>query len=659
MKKDTEHAAPLDIDDISINPSNNTPFDAVLTKRRGLLKGSLGLALGGFVGHSAVAAPQAPFTKPSSSTSALNFSSVAVQQAADFDRVEVAKGYTAQPFFSWGDAVMPGASAWREDASNSWQEQTLQAGQNHDGMAYFPLQPGTDSENSHGLLVINHEYINWSLHPKGPTTMKGAQGRMLRPKDEVLKEQAAHGVSVIEVKKDETEQWQRVNPSRLNRRITGNTPMAITGPAAGTDIMKTQGDPTGTRVLGTLNNCSMGQTPWGTYLICEENWHNYFVNRDVKDWSNRRSHSRYNISHEANSRYYQWESTDPRFDATPNPKQPQGGFVNEPHRFGWVVEFNPLDPKSTPKKRTALGRFARECATVSVDDDGRIAIYSGDDTGGEYVYKFVPKGLFKKGQTKADNNLLDEGTLYVAIFNDDGTGNWLPLVWGVGGLTARNGFVNQTDVVVNARAAADIVGATPMDRPEWVAIDPNTRDVYVTLTNNGARGIAPDQPLNAANPRQGNKHGQIVRWQEKGASSAAVEFVWDVFLLAGNDKSADVPENEKGNIKGDLFSCPDGLWFDRGGRLWIETDYYDNSPAYKHVGCNQLLCADIHSREVRRFLVGPRGCEITGLTSTPDGKTLWLNIQHPGLSYPASDGKTRARSTTVMVTKDDGGVIGG
>jgi secreted PhoX family phosphatase len=232
------------------------------------------------------------------------------------------------------------------------------------------------------------------------------------------------------------------------------------------------------------------------------------------------------------------------------------------------------------------------------------------------------------------------------------------LVWGARGLTARNGFMNQADVLINARAAADILGATPMDRPEWIAVDPHTRELYVTLTNNIERGINEDQPIDAANPRQENHHGQILRWAEKNSNPAATEFTWEIFLLAGNRPQASAPKNHQGNIRGDLFSCPDGLWFDANGRLWIETDYDDEEDVYQSMGCNQLLCADPLTREVKRFLVGPRGCEITGLTKTPDGKSMWLNIQHPAISYPASDGKTRPRSTSVLVTKDDGGVIG-
>jgi uncharacterized protein len=648
-----------DVDDIPVNPSDNTGLSEVIASRRNLLKGGLGLALSGFLGGSLSSCsnpqPSASFKSLPKKSPKIGFTSVAIQDAKDFDRVIVAEGYTARAFFSWGDEVISGAPAWKADASNTWQEQQLQAGQNHDGMAYFPFP---DAPNDHGLLVINHEYTNPTLHPNGPTETRDAQGIIHRPAHEVLKEQAAHGVSVIEIKRDQQGVWQRVRNSSFNRRLTANTPMGITGPAAGSEDLKTVQDPTATRVLGTLNNCSMGKTPWGTYLICEENWNNYFVNRSIGDWQQRVSHKRYGISNQLNSSKYFWESVDPRFDATPNSSQAFNGFVNEPNRFGWVVEFDPFDPDSIPKKRTALGRYARECATVVVGDQGEVAIYSGDDTRGEYIYKFVAQQVFDKTNPKANLDLLDQGTLYVAAFYADGRGEWLPLIWGQRGLTPRNGFVSQADVVINARAAADILGATPMDRPEWVAVDPHSRELYVTLTNNVDRGINPDQPLDAANSRKENHHGQILRWAEKNSNPAATEFTWEVFLLAGNSANSSTPDNQRGNIIGDIFSCPDGLWFDAEGRLWIETDFDDQEDVYKLMGCNQLLCADPLTHQVKRFLVGPRGCEITGLTSTPDGKSLWLNVQHPGISYPASDGKTRPRSTTVLVTKNDGGVVG-
>jgi secreted PhoX family phosphatase len=643
------HAALAAHDDQSINPSANPTLDQLVDRgRRNLLKGGLGLAalslFGGVLGSRAAFA----------GAGLLGFQGVPVQREADFDRVLVPPGYTARAFFSWGDAVLADAPAWNPDASDDWQAQLQQAGDNHDGMHFFPF---SEASERHGLLVINHEYVNPTLHPGGMTFVDGK-----RPLAEVRKEQAAHGVSVIEVRKDAAGHWQRVLPSRWNRRISALTPMAIGGPLAGHPLMQTASDPTGREVLGTLNNCSMGVTPWGTYLACEENWHNYFVNRDAQDWEARVAHKRYGVGSGERSKVYAWETADPRFDATPDASQPHGGQVNEPNRFGWVVEIDPFDPDSTPVKRTAFGRIGRECAVLSLGADGRMAFYSGDDAKGEYVYKFVPAGRFDAANPTASRDLLDEGTLYVARFGADGSGRWLALVHGQNGLTAENGFASQAEVLVNARAAADRVGATPMDRPEWVAVHPLSREVYVTLTNNDARGE--QQPLDAANPRRENLHGQILRWNEAGGDPAATEFRWELFLLAGERPGAQdaqgqaLPAHLTGTINGDLFSSPDGLAFDGAGRLWIQTDFDDGEPAMRAMGCNQLLCADPASREVRRFLVGPRGCEITGITWSPDYRAMWLNVQHPALSYPASDGQSRPRSTTVLVTRDDGGVIG-
>jgi hypothetical protein len=578
---------------------------------------------------------------------------VPVQLDPQFDRVLVAEGYRAVPFFSWGDPVEAGAPAWNPDASDDWQAQLKQAGDNHDGMDFFAF-PG---ESDRGLLVMNHEYVNPPLHPSGKIDQSKP-----RPLAEVRKEQAAHGVSVIEVKKGEGGQWQRVMDSAYNRRISMLTPMRIAGPLAAHEQMKTASDPTGLEVLGTLNNCATGVTPWGTFLTCEENWPNYFINRDKADFEARVSHKRYGLAKEGTSKNYAWETADPRFDATPYADQPHAGHVNEPHRFGWVVEIDPFDPQAQPIKRTAFGRFSRECAALSLGKDGRMAFYSGDDAKGEYIYKFVPAGRFDAANPKAARNLLDEGTLYVARLNDDGSGQWLALVHGQNGLTAANGFASQEEVLLNARAAADRAGATPMDRPEWAAVHPETREVYVTLTNNDGRGDK--QPTDKANPRPNNLHGQILRFNEQDADPTATAFTWELFLLAGEAKGArdqdgkPVPANLTGTINGDLFSSPDGLAFDAAGRLWIQTDYDDIEPAMHSMGCNQLLCADPRTREVRRFLVGPRGCEITGLAWSPDGKVMWVNIQHPGISFPASDGKSRPRSTTMLITRVDGGIIG-
>lgn len=652
------HAALQVLDDHSINPSYATELTTVASRsRRQVLKGGLAMAAlslfgGGLTGCRGSAGSPA-------GESLMGFAGVPAQTSAIFDSLIVPEGYTATPFFRWGDAVLDDAPAWLEDASQDWQAQLLQAGDNHDGMHFFPFD---DAPNDHGLLVVNHEYINPTLHPDGQTFTELANGSRQRPMDQVRKEQAAHGVSIIEIRRAADGQWQRVTGSRYHRRISAMTPIHISGPLAGDERMRTLSDPGGARVLGTLNNCSMGVTPWGTYLTCEENFHHYFVNRDATDYAARPTHHRYGIGNGGSSAYYAWESVDTRFDATPYDGQAYLGHVNEPNRFGWVVEIDPFDPDSTPVKRTAMGRLGREGATVSLGDNGRMAVYSGDDARGEYLWKFVPAGRYNPDNPRASRHLLDEGTLYVARLHDSGRGEWLPLVWGERGLTPEQGFTDQRDVLLNARGAADVLGATPMDRPEWVAVHPDTREVYVTLTNNSERGTR--FPVDAANPRPDNQHGQILRWREDGADPAATGFEWDLFLLAGDQPGAldadgqSQPDNLIGNIQGDIFSSPDGLAFDGSGRLWIQTDSDDEAAHTVNTGCNQLLCADPRTREVRRFLVGPRGAEITGITWTPDYRTLWVNVQHPGISYPASDGRSRPRSTTVVIRHREGRVIG-
>jgi len=652
----------FDVDDIPVNPSSNRNLAQISQSRRRVLKGGLGLLAGPFVASTLLSGcsnsqRQLPAFQDSPRP-LIGFRPVPVTNDPAYDRVDVPAGYTATPFFSWGDPVLEGAPKWQADATNTWKDQALQAGQNHDGMHFFPFP---DKPNQHGLLVVNHEYINATLHPQGPSATEDNEGRKRRQLAEVLKEQAAHGVSVIEIAKDADGQWQRVFPSTYNRRLTGYTPIAISGPCAGDDAMKTRDDPSGREVLGTLNNCAMGVTPWDTYLIAEENWKNYFVNRDPIDHARRREHYRYGIAAGPNSHYNHWESADPRFNATPQDNHPYGGYVNEPNRFGWVVELDPFDPNAKPVKRTALGRIVREGCTCVQHPDGSLAFYSGDDSRGEYIYKFVPDGRFDRDNPAANRRLLDSGTVYVAVYFEDGGGQWRPLVWGQPGLTEADGFRNQAEVLINLRSAADAVGATPMDRPEWVAVNPYTRDGYVTLTNNVERGVDPAQPVNAANPRPENHHGQILRWRERDRHPLATRFEWELFLLAGKQPPAGKSwhsDHHYGTIDGDIFASPDGLWFDPQGRLWIQTDFNDGKAVYDAMGTNQMLCADPVTRQVRRFLTGPVGCEITGVTATPDGTTMWVNIQHPRRSYPASDGETRPRSTTLVITKDDGGVIG-
>ncbi|MEH6566713.1 MAG: PhoX family phosphatase [Halopseudomonas sp.] len=656
MKQDQQFHHRLEaLDDRIVNATQQPSLNKVVSQgRRNLLKGGAALAL-----FSLFPSLPSPLAKAVSAehprTSLLNFQSVEAITSSSFDSVIVPPGYLAQAFFSWGDGVMPNAPAWRDDASNSWQDQLLQAGDNHDGMHFFPF---AETPNQRGLLVINHEYVNPTLHPEGMAFVNQADGKRTRPAEQVRKELAAHGLSVIEIAKDSNDQWQRVARSPFNRRISGYTRFRVSAPLAGDARMKTASNPSGDEILGTLNNCSMGVTPWGTYLACEENFHNYFVNRDEQDYAQRPEHKRYGIGLGGSSRYYAWESVEARFDATPDATQPHHGHVNEPNRFGWVVELDPFAPQSAPIKRTAMGRLGRECAVCSLGDDGRMAFYSGDDARGEYLYKFVPAGAYHPGEPEHNANLLDSGTLYAAQFQADGRGRWLPLRFGDPGLTAQDGFADQQAVLLNSRGAADAIGATPMDRPEWVAVHPHTREAYVSLTNNTDRGKV--HPTDAANPRAENLHGQILRWREAGANPTAEEFEWDIFVLAGERQHADqsIPANRVGNISGDLFSSPDGMAFDSAGRLWILTDADETAPYMGKIGSNQMLCADPVSREVRRFLVGPWGAEITGITWSPDETAMWINVQHPGISYPASDGHSRPRSTTVLITREDGGIIG-
>ncbi len=645
--------------------SEKRSLEAMIQKRLGrreLLGGGLGLAASGLLGGFITNCSQSDATKPTpgippsprltaelrDTLPLLGFTAIAPILDQSFDRVMVPKGYRAEAFYSWGDALVVGAKQALADAKDSAADQMLQAGQSHDGMIFFAWP----NDPSRALLVINHEDIeSASLHPRGQT--RDLAG--LRPLAEVEKELAAIGVSVLEIQRNKNGLWERVSASRMNRRITATTPMRLSGPAAGHPLMATEADPFAQTVLGTMNNCAAGRTPWGTYLTCEENFNKYFANRDEADLKSRREQSRYGISSKSEEG---WDSVMERFDATLKTERPHGAYVNEVNRFGWVVEIDPFDPQSLPKKRTALGRFAHENVGTLLAEDGRMAFYMGDDSRGEYIYKFMPQDAFKTQSKLPAEDLLDEGTLAVAVFHENGTGEWVDLVHGRNGLDRSKGFMDQAEVLVNTRSAADLVGATPMDRPEWITIHPTNHDIYVSLTNNSKRGNGEaQQALNAANPRANNIYGHIIRISETNADPHSRTFRWEFYLQAGDPLHSD--PLQRGTINGDAFGSPDGLWFDKLGRLWIQTDFDDADPAYtSHIGLNMLLASDPSTREVKRFLVGPKGCEITGIASDAELKTLWVNVQHPTLSYPSSDGRSRPRSTTVMITKEDGGMIG-
>jgi hypothetical protein len=622
--------------------SNSTIHDVIETSRRSFLKGSALVSL------ASVMAPLAGCAALAGRQNKLGFKAIPVGMG---DKLVVPEGYTATPLAPWGEPVgiagnMP---AFKMDGSNTAAEQSAQLGMHHDGLEFFPLQG-----SNRGLLAINHEYTDDGLlHVGGFNNMNI---------EKVRKAQNAHGLSVIEVEM-KNGKWDMVRPSPYARRVTMSTPFRVAGPAAGHALMKTSADPQGQTVLGTLNNCASSKTPWGTYLSGEENVAFYFgagekPTPDQQRWGAPRAG------------FYAWDKHDERFDLKKNP--------NELHRFGWVVELDPMDPNSTPVKRTALGRAAHEGAWVGVTKDGRAVVYSGEDARFEYIYKFVSRDKIKPAgngltQAQANKDLLDHGVLHVARFDADGKGQWIPMIHGQGPLTPSNGFADQGEVLIKSRQASDLLGATKMDRPEWLTIDPASGWVYCTLTNNSQRGTAGRPEVDAANPRANNVMGQIIRWKDTGDFDGRT-FEWNHLVLAGD------PANEraeaKGNIKGDIYACPDGIAFDKQGVLWIQTDAHATQ-MYKgelaRIGNNQMLACDVATGETRRFLTGPTNCEVTGVAFSPDSTTMFISIQHPGetpsdrsdpskpsqfSNWPNYAPNGRPRSALVAIRKNDGGIIG-
>jgi uncharacterized protein len=653
-------------------------FDAVLQlamSRRRFVAGTLGAAVAGVFGlplagcrgGQATPAPRSPL---------LGFTAVPANVA---DTVTVPQGYRAQVFLRWGEPICGSWPAFDPAATNSAAEQAEQLGMHHDGMHFFPaLDEAGLPRSDAGLLAINHEYIDWLfLHPEGPTLSAP------RPAAEVLKEMNAHGVSVVAVRRDDDGAW-RIERDPRNRRLTACTPMAIGGPARGHPLLRTAYSPDGTRARGTVHNCSHGFTPWGTYLTCEENWAGLFASRDAETSP---AHVRYGVR--AKPGRLGWYSTrgwhtvapdeDPeglyrRFDATRTGTLPEDDYRNEPNAFGWIVEIDPQDPASVPVKRTALGRFAHEGIVFQPPQEGRpLVAYSGDDAVFEYIYKYVSREPYRAAS--AGSHLLDDGALYVARFDADGRGQWIALVHGRNGLTAANGFPDQGAVLVNARAAADVVGATPMDRPEWGAVHPDTREVYFTLTNNVVRE---SRQADAANPHGPNRFGHILRWREDAPVPAASDdpgiegFAWDVFAFGGDARSGSV--DGRPLDADNHFASPDGLWFDADGRLWIQTDMSTDPGRHGdngRFGNNQMLCADPATGDLRRFLVGPVGQEMSGVVGTPDRRTLFVNVQHPGettsrdaflagrfTSHWPDGAPHRPRSACLVITREDGEVVG-
>nr|WP_294556958.1 PhoX family phosphatase [uncultured Rhodopila sp.] len=660
------------------NHSNNPFFADIVAQRIGrrtVFRGGLAAAVTGMFG-----ACMPGLSRPALADAAwpedetgpqIGFAPVPV---AELDKIVVPPGYSAKVLVPWGEPIAGAMPAF--SLSNSGADQALQIGQHHDGLHFFPIEgqsPFVGSSRD-GLLVLNHEYIeprymHRSATGKPLTRNDVPMAGKARDDDEVLKELNAHGVAIVRIRQGADGTWSVARDER-NRRITGLTAMEFAGPARGSDLLKTKFSPTGERGRGTLNNCAHGVTPWNTYLTAEENWAGYFVNHDEEL---PREHKRYGVA--TRESRYRWELAAGgkdeyvRFDASAKAGSAAADYRNEPNAFGWIVEIDPFNPAHQPVKRTALGRFAHEGVIFAKPVAGKpLVCYSGDDARFEYIYKFVSAAAYDPAT--ADGRLLDDGRLYVARFNNDGTGEWLPLVHNEGKLTAANGFADQAEVLINTRTAADVQGATKMDRPEWGAIDPKNGQVYFTLTNNSRRTA---EQTNPPNPRPDNLFGQIIRWVELESDPAATRFNWDLFVIAG-------PEHDSRTLSGaaldkhSIFACPDGLWFDKDGRLWVQTDIGEDSMnvgPLAQFGNNAMLCANPVSGEILRFLTGPFGQEITGVVTTPDQRTMFINVQHPGAttsaadfaagkinsSWPDHDG-TVPRSATVVITKDDGGVIG-
>ncbi|MEP0072499.1 MAG: PhoX family phosphatase, partial [Marinomonas sp.] len=585
MKTVQKHDLSFDELDELVRPAPEVvEFEEVSNKmvsRRGFLGGGVAVGAGAFVmGSTTLAASKA--LAAGSEESRLAFKMV---KANALDTVTVPEGYKWEVLASWGEPMFSSTPDFNGATGGTGASQEAAFGDHCDGMALF-------AHHGRQILCVNNEYTNLkTLHANRtdgvPTTA-----------DDIRKSKAAHGVSIVEIA-HKNNQWGIVKDSEFNRRITADTEMDITGPARGHKLMRTSSDSKGVVAKGTWNNCGNGQTPWGTYLTCEENFNGYFSSSD-ENFSLTTEMKRYGISHKDWG--YKWAMSDSRFDVSKEP--------NEPNRAGYIVEIDPLDPKARPKKRTALGRFKHENAELTIASNGHVVVYLGDDERGEFLYRFVSKHKYLAGGNNRD--LLEEGTLYVAKFHDNNRGEWLAL-------TPKTTGMTEAEISIHTRIAASKVGATTMDRPEWVASNPNKVEVFCALTNNKNRGVKPNAggdatPAGGPNPRVENNFGQIVRWTPMNEDHTSRDFKWNLFVLAGNPAVYDDANAGSQNVNQDnMFNSPDGLKFDSKGLLWIQTDgNYSNAKGFEGQGNNQMLVGDPETGEIRRFLVGPKECEITG-----------------------------------------------
>lgn len=577
----------------------------------------------------------------------------------------VPPGYRADVLVAWGDALFadaPAFSANRQSAA----AQVRQFGYNNDFIAFLPLPengygrpaPDTAPNSRRGLLCVNHEYTSAYLMFPGYTGWKDSAAG-LTP-EQIAVEMAAHGHSVVEIVKT-GDGWQIVSDSPLNRRITMDTPMPLTGAAAGHERVRTTADPDGELVLGTMGNCAGGVTPWGTVLTAEENFrYNFTGYPQALEESHPREATNYARFNFGGHERRHWFRVEDRFHIEREPC--------EANRFGWMVEFDPYDPASQPRKLTNLGRFQHEGSTVVAADGAPLVTYMGDDGVNEYIYKYVSRANYRSGNGLANSTLFDDGTLYVARFHDDGSGEWLPLVHGTGPLTAANGFRDQGEVMIDTRLAADLLGATPMDRPEDIETNPVTGRTYAMLTKN------PDRvDTHPSNPRRHNEWGHIVEILSPGEDGArdhsATTFTWDIFILAGDPNAEETGGSHygEGTSPSGWFCNPDNIAFDPTGRIWMATDNGSNFDFHDGLWAAQTTGSE---RAVSRHFFGcPRGAECCGPCFTPDGRTLFVAVQHPadedGSSFdtpstrwPDFRDDEPPRPAVVAITRDDGDIIG-
>ncbi|MCV6598233.1 MAG: PhoX family phosphatase [Mangrovicoccus sp.] len=615
-------------------------FDHVVERaisRRGFLGGALAFGSGAavmgtamFKGSTALADGHARFA----------FEQLAAQTDGT---VHVPEGYSWKVLVRWGDPLFSDAPAFDAQNAHPSEGSDRVFGENTDGMELFNV-------DGKELLVVNSEYPNPKINL--PHTEDG----MPTSAEDVKLLQNIQGVSVMELAEG-ADGWAVVVDSPYNRRIHHNTPMVLDGPAAGHDLLKTDADPTGTQSLGTFNNCGSGRTPWGTYLTCEENFNGYFgaTAEVASDEAVMAGFKRYGVSTDVEPGRYNYHGFDARFDIATNP--------NEPHRAGYIVEIDPAKPDAAPVKHTALGRFKHENAAYALTNDNRVVVYMGDDERGEFMYKWVSNGTYTEGGDTS--GLLSDGQLYTAKFNDDLSGEWVALTPDATGMDAAH-------IAIFTRTAASAVGATTMDRPEWIAVNPTAPEAYCCLTNNSRRGATDDDgnvkankggdvmSVNAPNPRELNNYGQIVRWRPEGGDHGASSFAWDLYVMAGNpDVHAGTPYAGSENINsGNLFNSPDGMQIDTTGTIWIQTDGKDsNEGDFAGMGNNQMLAGDPVTGEIRRFMTGPNGSEVTGLTWSSDRRSMFVGIQHPGVPFPDGE-NSLPRSAIVVIKRDDNELLG-